>query len=97
MAKKTETKQKKKQTDVDDGGIVFAGLKDETRLTIYAIVVFLLAAFFVIAAFNGGGVAGHSVFGFLKKLFGIGYVFLPVICVDGGAVAEASGVGGCPG
>lgn len=84
MAKKTDTKPKKKKSDVDDGGIVFSGLKDETRLTIYAIVVFLLAAFFVIAAFNGGGIAGHSVFSFLKKLFGIGYVFLPVICVLAG-------------
>ncbi len=82
MAKEKDTKQKKRnRADVDDGGIVFSGLKDETKLTIYAIIAFLLAAFFVIAAFGGGGVAGRGVFSFLRMLFGVGYVFLPIICI----------------
>src|SRR5258706_6489710 len=63
---------------------IFSGLQDGTKLTIFAVISFLLAVFFVIAAFKGGGVAGRLIFSGLKNLFGIGYVFLPIICVLAG-------------
>jgi S-DNA-T family DNA segregation ATPase FtsK/SpoIIIE len=77
MPKKIE--QKKKQTNKKKNAEVdVAGLKHETKQTIYAILSFFLALFFIVAAFGGGGIAGSGVYGVLYKLFGVGYIFLPV-------------------
>lgn len=76
-ADKDDKKKSRKDRDEDEG----FGLKRETKQTIYAIVSFLLAVFFIAAAFGGGGVAGSTVFHVFKSLFGIGYVFLPIIAV----------------
>ena len=70
---KDKNVSKKKQVEVNE-----KGLKHETKQTIYAIVAFFFALFFIVAAFGGGGIAGSSVYGVLFKLFGVGYIFLPV-------------------
>ncbi len=55
-ADKDDKKKSRKDRDQDEG----FGLKRETKQTIYAIVAFLLAVFFIAAAFGGGGVAGST-------------------------------------
>lgn len=85
MAKKIEEKPKKqnvnaknpnKKKNLED--MHDKGLKHETKQTIYAIVAFFLALFFTVAAFGGAGIAGAGVYGALFKLFGVGYIFLPI-------------------
>lgn len=53
-------------------------LKDETFQSIWAIIFFIVAVFFFLAAFNKGGVAGEKIFGGLSTLFGFGYYLLPL-------------------
>ncbi len=55
-------------------------LKDETRHTVAGIVLFALAVFFIIAGFNGGGIAGEFIKKILYGLFGVGYALIPIIC-----------------
>ncbi|MEN9582163.1 MAG: cell division protein ftsK, segregation ATPase FtsK/SpoIIIE, family [Candidatus Parcubacteria bacterium] len=78
MPKKPPEKEKKQNGKKKVADLQEKGLKHETKQTIYAIVAFFLAIFFAIAAFGGGGVAGSGVYGLLKKLFGVGYIFLPL-------------------
>jgi len=54
-------------------------LKKETRQGITAIIFFVCAIFFVLASFNGGGVAGQKLYSILHFLFGIGYFLLPSV------------------
>ncbi len=56
-------------------------IKDETRHTVFAVVFFVLAVFFVMAGFKGAGPAGSGVFRALSALFGIGYALAPILCV----------------
>lgn len=82
MARKTKeknTKQNKKKKEMED--VEESGLKHETKQTIYAILAFFLATFFTIAAFGGGGVAGDGLYSVFHKLFGVGYIFLPISSV----------------
>jgi hypothetical protein len=58
-----------------------SSLKDETRYSIYAVISFLIALFFVFAAFHGAGVAGNVLYGFFRGLVGVGYILLPLVCV----------------
>jgi S-DNA-T family DNA segregation ATPase FtsK/SpoIIIE len=58
---------------------IFEGLREETIHGIWAVVFFVLAIFFGLAAFNLAGVAGTSVFNFLTKLLGVGYYLLPIL------------------
>lgn len=74
--KKQNTNQKKKSVDIEEHG-----LKHETKQTIYSILAFFVAVFFIVAAFGGGGIAGTSVYAALYKLFGIGYIFLPLSAI----------------
>ncbi len=54
-------------------------LKDETRHTVAGIILFALSIFFVIAYFNGGGITGEFVHGLFTKIFGWGYLLIPII------------------
>ena len=56
-------------------------MKDETRHTVYAVLSFILAAFFVMAGFKGAGPAGSGVYRALSALFGVGYILAPLLCV----------------
>ncbi len=68
--KKKEVKKNKKEVKVKK-------LKDETVQGIIAIILFVLAIFLLMSAFNYGGKAGDKLYYFLEKLFGIGYYLLP--------------------
>ncbi len=57
------------------------GIKEETRHSVLAIVFFALGLFFILAAFNYGGLAGRLVFGVLYRGFGIGYGLFPITTV----------------
>ena len=54
-------------------------LKEETRHTVAGIVLFVLAIFFVIAGFKGGGIAGEFTRDLFIQVFGIGYALIPLI------------------
>ena len=54
-------------------------LKEETRHTVLGIVLFVLAIFFVIAGFKGGGIAGSFTRDLFIQLFGVGYALIPII------------------
>lgn len=54
-------------------------LKDETRHTVAGIILFMLSIFFVIAGFNGGGIAGDFTRNLFIELFGVGYALIPII------------------
>ncbi|MDQ5949896.1 MAG: segregation ATPase FtsK/SpoIIIE, family [Patescibacteria group bacterium] len=58
-----------------------SSLKTETRYSIYAVISFLVALFFVFASFQGAGVAGSVLYSFFKGLVGVGYIFLPIVSV----------------
>ncbi len=81
MAKKSNEKEKKQNSKKKNNDVSENGFKHETKQTIYAIVAFFFAAFFIIAAFGGGGIAGNGVYGALYKLFGVGYIFLPIVSI----------------
>ena len=78
MAKKIEEKSKKQIQKKKNSDLPEKGLRHETKQTIYAVLAFFLALFFIIAAFGGGGVAGSGTYKVFYKLFGIGYIFLPI-------------------
>ncbi len=58
-----------------------SNLKDETRYSIYAIIAFLVAFFFVLAAFKGAGPSGTFFYSLFSTLFGVGYVLVPILAV----------------
>ena len=68
---KKSAKQKKEDTK--------RKLKEETRHTVAGIILFVLAIFFVIAGFKGGGIAGQFTDDLFVKLFGVGYALIPII------------------
>ena len=72
--KKTERKSPKKKKEEAK-----KKLKDETRHTVAGVVLFVLAIFFVIAGFNGGGIAGSFTHDLFVQLFGVGYALIPII------------------
>lgn len=76
--KEVRSTSRKSRSQKSDSG---TSLKDETRYSIYAVVSFLIALFFVFAAFHGAGVAGSVLYTFFKGLVGVGYVLLPLVCV----------------
>jgi len=56
-------------------------LKDETRSTIIAIVFFVLAIFFIMAAFWKAGPVGNFIHTWLSLLLGYGFFLLPLLFV----------------
>ncbi len=69
---------RKNRSGKNDSG---SSLKDETRYSIYAVISFLIALFFVFAAFHNAGVAGSVLYTFFKGLVGVGYILLPLVSV----------------
>ncbi len=61
-------------------------LKTETKQAILAVICFALAVFFVLAKFNTGGPAGQLTYRILDKLFGAGFLFIPIIFVFWGII-----------
>lgn len=60
---------------------LFSGLKEETVQGIWAIVLFVVAVFFILAALSFGGVVGNWVFNGLTFLLGIGYYLIPLLLI----------------
>ncbi len=69
MAKKTSKKTLQ----------VMGTLKEETRHWVLSILFFVLAIFFILAAFGTAGVVGKTIFKWFELLFGIGYFILPLL------------------
>ncbi len=57
------------------------GLKTQTKHGIAAVIFFVLAFFFLMAAFEVAGVAGALVYEKLYYLLGVGYFLLPILCI----------------
>ncbi|MGM0629385.1 MAG: DNA translocase FtsK 4TM domain-containing protein [Patescibacteria group bacterium] len=77
--KKSNKKEKNKEKDTDVKKEKKEGLKEETVRAIIAVTTFVIAAFFVLAAFDLGGIAGRYSYEWLSKLFGAGYFLIPLI------------------
>ncbi|MFM7088602.1 MAG: DNA translocase FtsK [Candidatus Paceibacterota bacterium] len=54
-------------------------LKTETRHTIIAVVLFVVALFLFMSAFDAAGVAGQFFYKIFHYLLGVGYVLLPIL------------------
>lgn len=65
----------------------FRNLKEETTQGVLAVVFFVCAIFFILAAFNKAGIVGEKLYGFpdnpgvLRMLFGYGYFLLPIVSI----------------
>lgn len=66
--------RKKKETER-----IFSSLNQETIEGIMAIIFIIVAIFLLFSPFGKAGLVGDTVFGWLQKLFGIGYYLLPII------------------
>ncbi|MEI6316343.1 MAG: DNA translocase FtsK 4TM domain-containing protein [bacterium] len=73
--KKSERKTSPRKKEISNKN----KLKEETRHTVLGVVLFAFAIFFVIAGFGGGGPAGGFTHDLFIKLFGVGYVLIPLI------------------
>ncbi len=56
-------------------------LKSETKNSIFAIIFFVLAIFFSLAAFSLAGKAGNLIYKIFYLLFGFGYALLPILFI----------------
>lgn len=54
-------------------------LKDETRSSIWGIVLLILAVLIVLSIFKAAGIAGEFLYKTLASLFGFGYYLLPIL------------------
>ncbi|MFA6257044.1 MAG: DNA translocase FtsK 4TM domain-containing protein [Candidatus Paceibacterota bacterium] len=57
------------------------GLQTHTKHGIIAVILFVVALFFLMSAFDAAGVAGAFVYEKLYYLLGVGYVLLPLLLV----------------
>lgn len=53
-------------------------LKPSTVQSVWGITMFVLAVFFLFAAFNKGGAAGNVIHNLFAKLLGVGYYLIPI-------------------
>ncbi len=72
-AQKGSTKSEKKARRPD--------LHEGTVRGIVAILFFILAAFLILASRQAAGLAGEVAYGGLNQLLGVGYFFLPLLCL----------------
>lgn len=56
-------------------------LKEESRHTILAIGLSVVAIIFLLAAFNAAGAGGRYLYDFFKGILGIGYYLVPVVLI----------------
>ena len=76
---KKEKKTRSNKTKVETSDSTPNYLQQETLRAIVAVVFFVLGLFFVLSAFNKGGMAGEKIFQIFSSLFGIGYYLLPIL------------------
>jgi S-DNA-T family DNA segregation ATPase FtsK/SpoIIIE len=60
---------------------LFSAMKEETRYGIWAVVFFVISAFFILSSVHSAGKAGEAIFNFLHYLFGGGFYLIPVIFI----------------
>lgn len=80
MSKKSHSRSSKSHTESlrDKIPSIEFGLKDETKRGMRAIACFVIALIFFLAAFGSAGPAGTMLYTFFTKLFGLGYVLVPL-------------------
>ena len=80
-AKKKKKSKEKKDKDNEDkeNKKKGSGLKEDTVRAILSITMFVLSSFFVLAAFDLGGVVGKYSYEWFSKLFGGGYFLIPLV------------------
>ena len=81
--KKIESKSTKNNKTSTKQNPTFRKLKTETKHTIWAVVLFVLALFLFMSLpiFDLAGAGGKSVYDFLDYLFGYGYILVPILFV----------------
>ncbi len=79
MAKREKTKKQKQNDQKDSGVIKKTNLKDTTIKSVWGIILFVLSAFFLLAALNDGGKVGNLTYEILQGLLGYGYYLIPTI------------------
>lgn len=77
--RKKKAKQKKSETKITRPSAPLSTLKTETRHTIIAVILFVVALFLFMSAFSAAGVAGEFFYKIFHYLLGVGYVLLPVL------------------
>lgn len=75
--KKEDTKEKKKRTKEEDESPLLS-LKQETKMSVIGILLFVLGFFFLLSSMGKAGIAGTAIFHLFQSLVGIGYFLLPV-------------------
>lgn len=73
MAKKKIKKSEEKES-------IFS-LEPETKQTVYAILLFVLAIFFALSSMGAAGIVGDKVYAGLSFLFGVGYFLIPILFI----------------
>jgi len=71
--------KKRAKQEVRNG--FFRDLKEETRHSVFAVIFFALAIFFVLSAWDKSGVVGTYTFKVLDLLLGLGFFLLPLMLV----------------
>ena len=79
MAKNEKKKNDKKYTK--ENTEYFSKLKPETKHGIWSVVFFVLALFFILAAFGTAGVAGRFFYNIFRYLLGVGYSLVPTLFI----------------
>lgn len=74
MAKKKNKKRKEVKESIFK-------LEAETKQTIYAIILFVLAIFFALSSMGAAGIVGNKVYAGLSFLFGVGYFLIPLLFI----------------
>jgi len=69
--------KKRVKSEVKNG--FFRDLKEETRHSVFAVIFFALAIFFVLSAWSKSGIVGAYTFKILETLLGLGFFLLPLI------------------
>jgi hypothetical protein len=92
---KTKQGEKKKRKHVTEemgeeeprgGFLPELRLHPETKKSIWAVILFGVAAILFLASFQSAGPAGSFLFGIFQSLFGWGYYLLPLILIVMGGV-----------
>lgn len=79
MSKKSKVEEKKKKPKHDDTPVI--SLSDKTKNTVYAIISFVFALFFILSAFHSAGPAGNATRVALIYLFGVGFALVPFVAL----------------
>jgi S-DNA-T family DNA segregation ATPase FtsK/SpoIIIE len=77
MAKKT--KNKNDESSAEEEYLPFSKISEKTKRLILSIVLYALALFFILAAFNLAGVVGKTGYTYLALLAGKAYFLLPLV------------------